>query len=414
MTQQTSWAIRTIGEICSKPQYGWTTKAAKSGKVHYLRTTDISGKTVDWSTVPFCVVEPDSIAKYTIQPDDILVSRAGSVGVSYRVCSSPENTVFASYLIRFRAKENEVLSSYLSWFLQSDDYWRAISEQSAGIAVPNVNASKLADIKVPLAPINEQRRIVAKLDQITARIDDAQTRLDTIPAILKRFRQSVLAAACSGRLTAGWRTQQSICDTWSEKPLGQIGAVTGGITKNGKRADFPMQVPYLRVANVYANRLDLTDISFIGVTANEFERTQLQTNDLLIVEGNGSIDQIGRVAIWDGSVDGCTHQNHLIKFRAGNEILPKYALSWLMSPQGRELLVAQATSSAGLHTLSISKVAGIRVAYPSKQEQTEIVRRVEALFKQADEIEARYKKSRAFVEKLTPAVLAKAFRGELV
>jgi type I restriction enzyme, S subunit len=105
-----------------------------------------------------------------------------------------------------------------------------------------------------------------------------------------------------------------------------LGKVTGGVTKNAKRKDLKLQVPYLRVANVYENRLELDEVLMIGITQQEFARTCLARNDLLFVEGNGSLDQIGRVALWDGSIPECVHQNHLIKFRANKNVSPAYVL----------------------------------------------------------------------------------------
>src|SRR6266567_2005031 len=200
------WTNTRLGEICSKPQYGWTSKASRAGRIKYVRTTDISNGQLDWDEVPFCELEPNDIEKFRVREDDILVSRAGSVGVSFRINDVPNDAVFASYLIRFNPLKC-VLPKYIEFFLKSDKYWRAISEFSAGIAVPNVNASKLAQLEIPLAPLNEQGRIVAKLEKLLSRVDAAQARLATIPRILKRFRQSVLAAACSGRLTADWREE---------------------------------------------------------------------------------------------------------------------------------------------------------------------------------------------------------------
>jgi type I restriction enzyme S subunit len=242
----------------------------------------------------------------------------------------------------------------------------------------------------------------------------ARERLAKAPAILKRFRQAVLAAACSGRLTADWREKHTKDDGWQTVQIRDIGRVTGGITKNARRPSLSRQVPYLRVANVYENRLELGEVYNIGVTTEEYNRTVLERGDLLFVEGNGSIDQIGRAAIWDGSISGCVHQNHLIRFRPSSRVLSEYLLIWMMSVPGREQLTQQAISSAGLHSLSITKIASAEIGLATLPEQSEIVRRVDALFKLADAIEQRLSAASRQVDKLTQAVLAKAFRGELV
>ena len=279
----------------------------------------------------------------------------------------------------------------------------------------NLNVSDLLrKSDVALAPLAEQRRIVAKLETLLGKVDACQRRLAKIPRLLKRFRQSVLAAACSGRLTADWRQQNEQDKEPTIRKLSELGDVTGGVTKNAKRITMSLRAPYLRVANVYENRLELSEVLEIGITQQEFKRTCLEENDLLFVEGNGSLDQIGRVALWNASIPRCVHQNHLIKFRAGREILPAFVLFQMMSPPGRAQLVEKATSSAGLNTLSISKISDVNLPVPALPEQHEIVRRVEQLFTFADQLEARFAKARAHVDKLTQSLLAKAFRGELV
>lgn len=268
--------------------------------------------------------------------------------------------------------------------------------------------------KLPIfvPPLNEQCRIADKLDTTLARVDALNDRLARITPLLKRFRQSVLAAATSGRLTEGWRGYEDF--NAPEMKLSEIGKISGGLTKNSKRNEFALKTKYLRVANVHANELRLDEVLEIGVTEAEFKKTKLQKNDLLIVEGNGSIDQIGRVAIWNEEIHDCCHQNHLIRWRATEKVDPKFVLYFLISPTGRKNIVSVASSTTGLHTLSVSKVGALSLGVPSLQEQNEIVRRVETLFAFADRLEARLQSAQTAAERLTPALLAKAFRGELV
>lgn len=95
------WRWERLGDVCHPSQYGWTTSASSSGRVKFVRTTDISSGMIDWGSVPYCMEAPDNIDRYTLSGGDILISRAGSVGKSFLV-KDPEPSVFASYLIRFR------------------------------------------------------------------------------------------------------------------------------------------------------------------------------------------------------------------------------------------------------------------------------------------------------------------------
>ncbi len=144
-----SWVWTTLGEICLNPQYGWTTSAKNEGYLHLLRTTDITSGNIDWDSVPFCKKEPADKEKYLLRDNDIVISRAGSVGYSHLI-KNPKGAVFASYLIRFKPLIDE---PYTSYFLKSPSYWNSISEKSLGIAVQNVNATKLKQISIPLSPL---------------------------------------------------------------------------------------------------------------------------------------------------------------------------------------------------------------------------------------------------------------------
>ncbi len=308
------------------------------------------------------------------------------------------------------------------------------TEHLHGSTMKHINRRPFLCHKVPLPPLNEQRRIVEKLDRIMERLRRARDELSHIKKLIARYKQAVLAAAFRGDLTADWREEnmiilsqkneklidsflenlEDIPDGWLWKTTEQIAEITGGLTKNQNRAKLEKRVPYLRVANVYANELRLDDISEIGISETEWNKVKLKKDDLLIVEGNGSIDQVGRVALWDGSIDPCVHQNHLIKMRVGSLLLSKFALYWLLSPSGRNAIMQVASSSSGLYTLSISKISALPIPLCSIEEQKEIVRRVEERFAKIDKIEQEYQKAVKLCDRLEQATLAKAFRGELV
>ncbi|WP_367108648.1 restriction endonuclease subunit S [uncultured Psychrobacter sp.] len=201
---------------------------------------------------------------------------------------------------------------------------------------------------------------------------------------------------------------------WSEQYLESISIISGGLTKNASRKVLEEQVPYLRVANVHANELRLDDISYIGIKESEKPRTLLQENDLLIVEGNGSIEHIGRVALWTGEIHPCYHQNHLIKARIFEIVEPKYILYFLLSATGRERIVKVASSTTGLHTLSLSKVSNLIIPLTSLAEQKQIIELLESKLSDSerliDDIDTQLKKANL----LKTSILHKAFQGKLV
>ncbi|ELP56685.1 type I restriction modification DNA specificity domain protein [Microcystis aeruginosa TAIHU98] len=197
------WKLTKIGEVCTKPQYGYTTKAAQEGNIHLLRTTDITSGQINWNTVPFCLENPSYPEKYILKDGDIVISRAGSIGCSYLI-KNPKYSVFASYLIRFQCKEI-IDQKFFKLFLKSPLYWQSISEKKLGIAVLNINATKLQDIDIPLPPLPEQHRIVEKIEELFSELDDGVASLKKALEQLKTYRQAVLKWAFEGKLTEKWR-----------------------------------------------------------------------------------------------------------------------------------------------------------------------------------------------------------------
>jgi type I restriction enzyme, S subunit len=201
---------------------------------------------------------------------------------------------------------------------------------------------------------------------------------------------------------------------WATATIGQIAHVIGGLTKNSRRERLESRLPFLRVANVRANELCLDDVHEIGVTEQELPRALLRPNDLLIVEGNGSKDQIGRVAIWPGTISPCVHQNHLIKVRLFDPSLSRFVLYWLLSPDGREQIERVASSTSGLHTLSLAKVSALTIHLAPVREATRIVAAIEEQFTRLDAAVSALERVRANLKRYRASLLKAACEGHLV
>ena len=195
--------------------------------------------------------------------------------------------------------------------------------------------------------------------------------------------------------------------------VSEIAEVRGGIQKQPMRTPKQNAYPYLRVANVLRGRLDLSNVAQFELFPGELETFSLQPGDVLIVEGNGSISEIGRSALWNGEIADCVHQNHIIRVRPHGCLSRYFDIYW-NSPVGIRNVTTTAVTTSGLYSLSTGKIGRLAVPVPPLSEQQEIVRRVDALFALADRIEQRVAAATARADRVTQAVLAKAFRGELV
>jgi type I restriction enzyme S subunit len=414
------WSKVQLGEICTKPQYGWTSKAKNEGRIKYLRTTDISRGGINWFQVPFCETEPKKVEKYELYKNDILISRAGSVGLSIRIHKIPQRTIFASYLIRL--KTITVEPKFVEYFLKSNEYWNKISDDTAGIAIPNVNASKISRIEIPLPSLPEQKRIVAKLDALMERINHSRKRLERIPILLRRFRQAVLNAAVTGELTREWREKnfykkynikenfQSIIkfideipENWIKTALGNIADVTMGQSPPGASYNEKGEgIPLINGPVEFGSINPFSKTKKIKFTTKPTKICD--EGDLLIcVRGSttGRLNIAGfRTCIGRGVAAINTKK------------IEQWYLNIFMSLQYERIL----NLGTGSTFPNISKdfIETYEVSIPPLEEQKEIVRQVDELFNIADEIESRYKQAKSYFDKLPQAILAKAFRGELV
>lgn len=196
---------------------------------------------------------------------------------------------------------------------------------------------------------------------------------------------------------------------WPTVTLGDVARIQGGLQVSGSRSTKPVEVPYLRVANVLRGALNLAEIKRIRCTQAEIDRTTLETNDLLIVEGHGNPDEIGRVALWDGSIPSVVHQNHLIRARCEPaELDPVYAVQYLNSPSGRSHLLRSAKTTSGLNTISTAQVKAAPILLPPLSEQ----RRIAAILDHADALRAKRRKVLARLDELTQSIAVDIF-GEL-
>jgi type I restriction enzyme, S subunit len=258
-----------------------------------------------------------------------------------------------------------------------------------------------------LPPFNEQKRIADKLDAVLARVDACRERLDRVPAILKRFRQAVLAAATSGKLTEEWRASDAIevwrTDTLSQVAKSRLGKMLDKVKNQGAAT------PYLRNINVRWFGFDLSDIQTIRFTEDEARGLAVERGDVLICEGG----EPGRCAVWRGEDGTYVYQKALHRVRVSSALTPEWLCYSLKDVADSGRLADLFTGTTIKHLTGVA-FGQFEFPLPPLREQREIVRRVEALFVYADRLEERYTAARAKVERLTPALLAKAFRGELV
>ena len=461
------WIISTLGDVSDKPQYGWTTKAnPQGGKIRLLRTTDITSGKVEWSKVPFCTDEPEDIEKYLLKSGDILISRAGSVGASYLVPKDVDDAVFASYLIRFRAK-GPTNRKYVYYYLKSPDYWGAIGAYKSGIAVPNVNASKLAQIPIPIAPITEQKRIVGEIEKQFSRLDEAIAGLKRAKANLKRYKAAVLKAAVEGKLTEQWRKKhpdvepaskllerilterrkkwekteltkmksvgkKPTDDKWKAKYAEPVSANSNklpGLEKGWRWATMDQLstkitdgehlspkaqhsgIPLLSAKDVRDSGVSFEDAKYVSShDAEKFRnRCDPEKNDILIVSRGATI---GRACKVDTDRIFCL-MGSVILVKGDRRLNSSYLLAALKSVSSHKRLLSVSGSTAQ-QAIYIRDIRTLPIPLPPLIEQQTISDELDATLSTAHEIESIIEANLKRAIRLRQSILKKAFSGRLV
>ena len=346
---------------------------------------------------------PKKIAK----ENDILLSVRAPVGPTNL---ANQETAIGRGLAAIR--ETQITNfKFILFYFRNIEQW--LSQQGTGTTFQAISGQFIRDLPFPLPPLAEQHYLADKLDSLLTRIQTLSDQLAAVPALLKQFRQSVLADAVSGKLTVKWREETGNNDEWCSYLLKDITTKIGsGSTPKGGNSVYKTSgIPFVRSLNIYSDYIKYDDLAFIDMEqAKKLANVEIQENDVLL---NITGASIGRVNIAPQAFVGGRVNQHVAIIRVKAEIaIAKYLHLLLASPEVQKWVHGE-NYGATRQALTKNMIEMLVVQLPSIAEQTEIVRRVEALFALADNIEQQSRAAAERVALLTQSVLAKAFRGEL-
>ncbi|MCH4813913.1 restriction endonuclease subunit S [Vreelandella neptunia] len=296
-------------------------------------------------------------------------------------------------------------------------YWyrsvaRQIEQMGTGTTVKGIRLEALKGLEFALPPLAEQKVIADKLDTLLAQVGNTKARLERIPQILKRFRQSVLAAAVSGRLTEEWRNNstyndEGYPDSWSFKHLCEVGQLARGKSKHRPRNDprlFGEEYPFIQTGEVANATGEITSATRF-YSAFGLEQSRLFPAGTLCITIAANIADTAVLGI-----DAC-FPDSVVGFTPKDSEALAYFVKYLIDVNKQDLeSFAPATAQKNINLKVLNE---LRLPFPTVEEQTEIVRRVDQLFAHADRIEQQVNSALVRVNNLTQSILAKAFRGEL-
>lgn len=414
-----SWEWVRWGELSFSIQYGYNAPAIANGQYKMVRISDIQDNKVLWDTVPYCEIKDDDVETYQLAVDDILFARTGgTVGKSFLVKEVPCNAVYAGYLIRTRFDAQKLVPEYLKFFMESQLYWQQLRNGTIATAQPNCNGQTLSRMIVPVPPLEEQHRIVAKIEEILPYIDKydkAYTKLETFN---KKFpedmKKSILQMAMQGKLVEQ-RPEEGTADELYK----QIVAEKAKLIKEGKikkekplpeitEGEIPFEIPsswkWVRLSQAgftqTGNTPSKTHPEYFGSTIpfvgpGDIANGKISFSKGLSEEGR----DVARVAYADsilqvcigGSIGKCAICNQEITFNQQiNTIYPvislsKYLYYVLDSSYFKEFMRNNAGGTA-TPIINRSVWDSIVVPLPPLEEQKRIVAKIEELLPYCDQL----------------------------
>lgn len=451
------WEIASLGDVSSVIRGVTFPASAKEplkneGNVCCLRTSNIQ-KEIDWKDVYFVSSEFVKREEQLVRVGDILMSMANSyelVGKVAVVRELPFTTAYGAFLAAIRPTE-AIYGRYLFHWLRTNFVQvqlRKGSSQTTNIA--NISASSLAEIKIPLAPLAEQKRIADKIDALLARVDATRAKFDRVPSLLKQFRQSVLAAAFTGKLTKEFCRKNRFTpvsallaevqtpprpnrfSSKTEEVIDGDYALAVGMPKRMIPQDWQW-TPLVDVARMESGHTPSRshpeywggEIDWIGIAdardwhGKTIPATHQKTNEEGIL--NSAARLLPKDTICLSRTASVGYVVKMGKSMATSQDFVNWTCTAALEPEWLKYLFMAETAAiyrfgkGSTHTtVYFPELLALHVALPPIEEQREIVRRIEALFALADKVESRYEAARVQVDNLTPALLATAFRGDLV
>ena len=420
-----SWRWVRWGDLSQSIQYGYNAPAQDVGRIKMVRISDIQDGKVLWDTVPYCEIREEEIPTYLLQKNDILFARTGgTVGKSYLVKDVPEESIYAGYLIRTRYS-SLLCPEYMKYFMESLLYWDQLRNGTIATAQPNCNGKTLSKMILPLPPLAEQKRIVAKIEELLPYVDRYAAAYEKLEQFNAKFpedmKKSILQYAIQGKLVEQrpeegtgkelyrqiQAEKQRLIKTGKLKKTRALPTITGeevpydfpaswkvcyidDIAFVTKLAGFeytkyisdnlvPTGIPLFKGKNVQNGKLVLSFESYIPESvSDELPRSQITKKCLL----TPYVGTIGNIAVFDGSFKAHLGSNvgkiELLNSDTQTFILEEYVLWYLKSTYGYAELTKYKKATAQ-ESISIDAIRNVVIAIPPLEEQRRIVAKLEEI-----------------------------------
>lgn len=444
-----TWIVTNIGTISTKIHYGYTETATTNNTgTKFLRITDIQNNTVNWESVPYCKISNEEKQNYLLHENDLVFARTGgTVGKSFLIKNDVLEAVFASYLIRIILSKL-IMPKYVYYFFKTSEYWKQIQLKKTGLKT-NVNAQILSKIIFPLAPLNEQKRIVSKIEELFSHIDSTFQLFEKIRAQLKHYKNSLLKSAYLGELTEDFR---------KDNPAESVEPLLAKIKQHKNKQDKKLQritfediekqsyqiptswkwirignicerlqygtsekangdsdgIPVLRMGNIIDGKLSFNDLKFFPQNWENKSEFLLESNDTLFNRTN-SAELVGKTAIYEENYPPAVFASYLIRIKVFSDVfLPKLLPYYINSFFGRIFIKSVVSQQVGQANVNGTKLSMMIIPLIPLNEQHILLEKIETGISTVNNINFEISTRLQNLGTLKRIILQQAFDGKLV
>ena len=409
------WVKCALGDLGAWSSGGTPSRQNKSyygGDIPWVKTGDL-GDALLSDSEEFITQEGLKNSSAKIFPSgSLLIAMYGATIGKTAILERPAATNQACAALLPEGTTSQLIPYVWRYVIASKEKLRELGK---GGAQPNISQTVLKNFPIFLPPKNEQRRIVEKVDSLRGRSTRARDELGHIPRLIERYKQAVLTKAFRGELTADWRKENA--DAEREYRLVPLSNLVEDIRYGtSKKCTYDVTpYPVLRIPNIGDGVIEQDDLKYAEFTQEEVRKLSLRDGDLLVIRSNGSLDLVGRAALVQPDDEGSLYAGYLIRLRPyAGKVLPPYLTLAFAEQNTRRSIELMAKSTSGVKNINSKQIASLEIPVPSLDEQQEIVTRVDDLFSWIDRIAHEHENAAYLLSNLDQAVLAKAFRGELV
>lgn len=341
--------------------------------------------------------------------NDIVLCIRGSLGKHGKFPF--KKGAIASSLVILRSKDRGRLTDgYVMQYLDVPLFYDEIKKYDNGTAQPNLAAKNLELFSFPLPPLSEQQRIVERIEELFAKLDEAKERLQEVADSFAVRKAAILHKAFTGELTQQWRRENGVSDeSWEEKTISKIcGSLKYGTSKKSSDSG---EVVVLRMGNLQNGEIDWSNLAYTS-DEEDIKKYLLKPGDILFNRTN-SPELVGKTSIYRGEMPAI-YAGYLIKLDYDeNMVVGDYLNYYLNSSRAKEYYMQVKTDGVSQSNINAKKIGEFEIPLPTLPEQHEIVRLIDNLLARERSAQQATEQALASIDLMKKSILARAFRGEL-